>query len=185
MSLIALTPAHIDKALPKVALGLRKYEWLQRELFRRNVARDPEYQTRFATYYRVRRGSGWRQAFFDLLEHGKTIPPSLSDALLAVYEATGRVEASFASKLVATIDPSKPVIDSVVLRNLGLRLPNCMEVALRIEGVAELYQRMAYLFAEFLKTGTGRYLVTQFNASYPGTSLTEVKMLDLVLWQTR
>lgn len=45
------------------------------------------------------------------------------DVLRALHHATGRWEASFASKLVATFDPSKPMIDAVVLTNVGLRLP--------------------------------------------------------------
>jgi hypothetical protein len=40
-----------------------------------------------------------------------------------LHRTTGRCEASFASKLSATIGPTMPVIDSVVLRNLNLRLP--------------------------------------------------------------
>ena len=40
-----------------------------------------------------------------------------------VYEKTGRIEASFASKLVATINPRMPVVDRIVLKNLYWRLP--------------------------------------------------------------
>ena len=45
------------------------------------------------------------------------------EALRALRERTGRLEASFASKLVATLDPNKPVIDKFVLSNFNLRLP--------------------------------------------------------------
>ena len=44
---------------------------------------------------------------------------------------------------------------------------------------------MRNLFSEYLVTDAGRYLVTRFNGYYPEATLTEVKMLDLVLWQTR
>ena len=43
--------------------------------------------------------------------------------LVELFAATGRIEASFASKLHATLHPNAPVTDSVVLENLGLRLP--------------------------------------------------------------
>jgi hypothetical protein len=36
--------------------------------------------------------------------------------LRALYIATGRVEASFASKVAASVDPGKPVIDAFVLK---------------------------------------------------------------------
>src|SRR5207245_3969888 len=47
------------------------------------------------------------------------------EALQEVNRRTGRVEASFASKLVATLDPSKPVIDKFVLAHFELSLPRC------------------------------------------------------------
>ena len=36
-----------------------------------------------------------------------------------LHQETNRYEASFASKLIATINPSMPVIDSIVLKNLA------------------------------------------------------------------
>src|SRR5439155_1069029 len=49
-----------------------------------------------------------------LLERRKRQPASFGSVLRELHEATGRFEASFASKLVATIRPDTPVIDSVV-----------------------------------------------------------------------
>lgn len=45
--------------------------------------------------------------------------------------------------------------------------------------------RLVTGFDDFLTTDTGRYLVTRFRDEYPDANVTEVKMLDLVLWQTR
>jgi hypothetical protein len=164
---------------------LRKYQWLQAELHRRDVSRDHAYQARFNGFYRVRRNPAWQRAFYGLLEQGKSSQASLLGVLLALHAATGRVEASFASKLVATIDPGQPVIDSVVLRNLGFRLPSVAEVASRIEGIVALRDRMAGAFSKYLETANGRYLAKRFKELYPEAQVTEVKMLDLVLWQTR
>src|SRR5262245_31120093 len=38
---------------------------------------------------------------------------------------------------------------------------------------------------EFLSTENGKYLVQCFRKTYPYVDVTEIKMLDLVLWQTR
>src|SRR5688572_6861082 len=124
MQSLNLTSAHIRAALPRVAVGLTKYEWLQEQFPIRNVSKDAEYQKRFGGFYRVRRNSDWRCAFFQTLEQAKSSPVSFGEALRALYAATGRVEASFASKLIATLDPEQPVIDSVVFKNLGLKLPS-------------------------------------------------------------
>jgi hypothetical protein len=36
-----------------------------------------------------------------------------------------------------------------------------------------------------LRTNTGHYLVKRFREEYPQARISQVKMLDLVLWQTR
>lgn len=77
------------------------------------VASDRAFQRVFTAFYRVWRSGDWRAALFENLERAKASPICFGDALHQLREATGRVEASFASKLVATVDPDLPVIDSV------------------------------------------------------------------------
>jgi hypothetical protein len=133
----------------------------------------------------VRRDANWQQTFFKLLEEGKTRPPHFEDVLRTLHSETGRVEASFASKLIATLDPSQPVIDSVVLGNLRRKLPPRGDVSARLGKIIRLHGYLAQTFASYLKTENGRYLVRRFREVYPDTRLSKVKMLDLVLWQTR
>jgi hypothetical protein len=183
---IRLTRAEIDRALRALSKGREDYVWLQTEFRRRDVASDREFQKRFNGFYRVRRNAEWQRAFYDILEGGKSKRPSLAQVLRSLHRVAGRVEASFASKLMATLDPAQPVIDSIVLGNLGLRLPPRTEtVAQRIDHVVALHARLADSFSGFLKSDTGRFLVKRFGEAYPTDLLTEVKMIDLVLWQTR
>lgn len=185
MSTIPLTRSGIDAVLPTLTSGLGKYGWLQAELALRDVSDDREYQRRFNGFYRVRRNSAWQRCFFGLLQNGKAEKPSLSATLLALHGATGRVEASFASKLVATLDTSQPVIDSVVLRHLRLRLPQHGQPLDRIASIVAVHESIAYHFAEYLAAPIGRYLVTRFRGLYPHVAVTEIKILDLLLWRTR
>ena len=107
------------------------------------------------------------------------------DAVLdTLHATTGRYEASFASKLVATLDTSKPVIDSTVLRNLGERLPY-HGAKDRVARIKAIYADLCFVMTAFLPTETGRYLTAEFQRSHPKADITEIKMLDLVLWQTR
>jgi hypothetical protein len=77
-----------------------------------------------------------------------------------------------------------PVIDSIVLRNLDLRLPayGARDRSARME---EVHDTLRSAFKDFLTTKTGPYLVKCFRHKYPDADVTEIKMLDLVLWQTR
>ncbi|MFM0378464.1 hypothetical protein PQQ72_15765 [Paraburkholderia strydomiana] len=101
-----------------------------------------------------------------------------------MLERTGRFEASFISKLVATIHPSKYVIDSMVLRNVGLALP-LANASNRIERICGIHEMLDEMCNRFLETELGRFLVEHFRKSYPWANITEAKMLDLVLWQIR
>jgi hypothetical protein len=139
---------------------------------------------RFNHFYRVRRGTDWQKKFYSLLEMQKHKTVSFADVLQALHQTTGRYEPSFASKLVATIRPDMPVIDSIVLRNLDLTLPGYHSRD-RAARLVQLYETLVSRFRAFLKTETGRYVIRRFREEYPGAKLSKVKMLDLVLWQTR
>jgi hypothetical protein len=81
------------------------------------------FQRRFNGYYGVRRNAAWRAVFYGIFEAMKSAPQDrrarFQQVLGALHEATGRVEASFASKLVALLDPGAPIIDSLVRRFLA------------------------------------------------------------------
>ena len=181
---IHLTKAQIGAALPAVATGLNKYLWLQANRDASDLRLNLLYRRRFNHFYKVRRGKEWQDHFYGLLEAKKGKRASFSEVFDALQQATDRYEASFASKLLATIDPSMPVIDSIVLHNLNLRLPtsNSKNRAARI---CQLHAMLIAYFNEFLSMENGKYLVQCFRKTYPGADVTEIKMLDLVLWQTR
>jgi hypothetical protein len=181
---INLTKTHIDAALPKVAKGLHQYVWLQANRDASDLRSDPIFRRQFNHFYRVRRHKEWQDHFYDLLERCKGAAVGFPDVFDALYRATGRYEASFASKLLATLDPHMPVIDSMVLRNLQLRLPAASSNDCVIR-MYRLHSRLLACFTEYLATEDGKYLVTRFREIYAGIDVSEIKMLDFVLWQTR
>ena len=175
---IHLDEAAIERALPLVSVGLEKYCWLQAALATTDVAHDRAFQTKFNGFYRVRRSANWQAAFYTLFEQAKSEPHCFADILRALHNATGRAEASFASKLAASIDPERPVIDFFVLKNLGLRLSRAGSVEARIARIVQLHDRISRMFSAYLNTDLGRRLITRFEESYPDRHLTPVKMLD-------
>jgi hypothetical protein len=172
-------------ALPLLAKDLEKYCWLQATLATTNVAHDREFRTRFNGFYRVRRNPAWQSVFYRLLQENKSKRDSFAEVLSALHAATGRVEASFTSKLVASVDPDMPVIDTFVLKNLGLRLPRPGPIEMRLARIAELYDLLRRTFSDYLGSDMGRHLVARFQESYPDRHVSRVKMLDLVLWKAR
>jgi hypothetical protein len=182
---IKLTRAQIDKALPKVEKGLHQYLWIQSRIKdHHDFHSDPEFRRKYNHFYRIRRASPWQNVFYSLMARAKRERLQFWEVLKALRESTRRIEASFASKLLATINPNLPVIDSIVLKNLGMRLLTATEPD-RISKVCEIHKRLSECFNDFLQSDNGRYLVAEFMNMYPNAKITETKMLDLVLWQTR
>lgn len=176
----------IDEALPKVAPGLAKYlrimEFVAKDP---RYYDDPDFRRAFNGFYRVRRSAQtWQPAFFALMARAGAGNFDFSRTLADLFASTGRVEASFASKLYATLHPDAPVIDSVVLENLGLKLPSASDPQ-RLAKVVAIHGVLAKSFADLLATANGKYLVASFRTAYPKAAVTDEKALDLVLWQIR
>lgn len=182
---IDLSPPQIDAALERLSDGLARYVWLQSRVAAQDGFEvDPEFRRRYNRFYRVRRGPEWQNVFYNLMARANKEQLDFRAVLLALHSATNRYEASFASKLVATLDASKPVIDAFVLQNVGLRLP-ISAVPDRFDRICDVYGELISIVCSFLSGECGQYLITAFRRVHPTAKITKVKMLDLVLWQTR
>jgi hypothetical protein len=104
--------------------------------------------------------------------------------LQAIHRSTRRIEASFSSKLVATLDPSKPVIDKFVLRCFELRLPYWGSAG-RVENTIELYEKLCLKYDGFMTSPDGVRIRNMFDERYPNANIVDIKKMDLVLWQIR
>jgi hypothetical protein len=179
-----ITKRQIDSALLRIDNGLNKYLLIQASLTNVDVSKDREFQKSFNHFYRIRRDLKWQLPFYKLLQEKKNKRISFKDALSDIKQKTGRLEASFASKLVATIHPDKPIIDKFVLENAGLKLPYS-SAKNREARIISVYCQLQQKFKDFLITDNGKYLVKKFIEKYPKKTITHIKMADLVLWQTR
>jgi hypothetical protein len=180
--MLKISSAEISAALGYLNPGLSRYCWIQRRVAVCDVTRDAEFQKRFNGFYRVRRGPAWRSSYYALMQSAKDEDVEFPEALDRLHRATGMVEASFASKLVATLDPSKPVIDSVVLSHFGLRLPHLHAIE-RQAKIVGIYRSLSAAHAELAASSVRCMIRDLFDERYPNTNLTPLKKLDLVLWQ--
>lgn len=167
---------------------LDDYLFLQENLDRADApGTSAQYQKKFNSFYQVRRNAGWRKKFYALFFlHAKKGKTDFAAVLNELHKRTGQVEASFASKFVATIDPGLPVIDQRVLTYIDRRLPPSQrEPKDRISAIIELHGDMRKEFAAFLKNTTvGKHLIKRFTEEYGDKKISPMKMLDFVLWQS-
>jgi hypothetical protein len=178
------SPADVARALSAARGGVERYKHLQSRLIEVDVSKDPDFQRAFTTLYKVRRDTAWRRVFFSLLENEKRAPRGFEAALRSLHSKTRRYEASFASKLVATVNPSLPVLDLHVLRNLDVTLPRWGSKQ-RLSRILDAYALVMRRSAELLRSGTGKRLLSAFDKEFPGMPFTAEKKLDLVLWKLR
>lgn len=131
----------IEKALDnleKRAQDIQHYMNIMSKVKTVNVADDQDFQREFDFFYKVRRNAEWRKVFFEIFERKKKKNCSYKEIITELYEGTGQVEASFASKMLASIDENMPIWDSKVLDRIGIKSSN-KRGQQKLEETIELY----------------------------------------------
>ncbi|WML23816.1 hypothetical protein [Neobacillus sp. OS1-33] len=118
------------------------------------------------------------------MEENKNGTPSFEKTFRYIYEELERVEASFSSKLVATINPDLPIWDTVVLKNLDKKPPAYYKKN-RLEETILLYEDIKNEYKKILAEETGKLIIQLFDQEYPNSGITNIKKADFVFWQTR
>lgn len=178
----------ISQALIKASAGIKKYHDLMIKLRKTNVAKDIDYQRSFNHFYKIRqRSAEWYATFYKLLEESKNSNISFEFALHYVYQQLDRIEPSFSSKLVATINPELPVWDKYVLENFGLSWKYTGQKELRLKQAIATYKSICKRMDVLKKTDIARQIAIIFDAMYPALSqsITITKKIDFTLWQLR
>jgi hypothetical protein len=175
----------IQNAIVKAKPGLEKYQKIMSMVTNVNVSQNVEYQKSFNGFYRVRqRQPIFYNKFYYFMEKNKNDTPSFEKTLRYIYEELGRVEASFSSKLVATINPDLPIWDTVVLKNLEKKPPAYYRKN-RLEETILLYEDIKNEYKRLLSEDTGKQIIQLFDQEYPNSGITNIKKVDFVFWQTR
>lgn len=172
----------IIKEIPKQ--WIYRYCWLQDNLYRRNVATDEEYRRRFSGYYQMRFVSQkFRNSFFDLFETVKNEKDiSFLDISERLFQVEGKHEFSFISKMLHTIDPTRPIYDKRVDQALKIYRtyePNIERKILRDEGIL---QQIAAVYESLEKSPEMEEPIAAFDKFTRGGSLSTAKKLDFLLW---
>ncbi len=167
------------------SMGLDKYADIMNGAREKDVSCDKEFQRSFNAFYRVRRNAEWRESYYKLFERAKKEHCSFADAIGLLYVETGNVEASFSSKMIATINPEMPIWDQYVLKNLGLVL-NGKEPRERIGNAIQIYDQICGWYQDYLMTDDARENIAEFDRWLPSyTWIGNIKKIDYLLWSNR
>ncbi|MCM8812859.1 MAG: hypothetical protein NC924_02845 [Candidatus Omnitrophica bacterium] len=171
--------------IKNIRSGVGKYQAIMGDYWNTDVTRNARFQKQFNGFYRIRqRAPEWYAHYYEMLEAVKSQDKTFLDLLTEFNGRCDRVEASFISKLYATRNPEYPIIDTWVLKNIGLALPHTYALN-RIAKIDHLYQRIVEWYAARVASEAGRECVRQFDAVCPDCLITAVKKIDFILWQSR
>lgn len=176
----------INKSIEKLkkrkkAVGA--YQELMDSYLAADISTDMEFQKKFDGFYKIRRNAEWRKCYFEYFERIKKMPVvTFPEILHYIYEETGRVEASFSSKMLATINPEMPIWDSIVLKRLGLKLKGTTSEQ-KLANAEVLYQEMVNWYLEFKKSQNAQEFIRKFDEAFPEyKDFSGTKKIDFILW---
>jgi len=167
------------------SLGLDRYAEIMTSFRSTDVSTDEAFQKNFNAFYMVRKNAGWRSIYYELFEKAKHESMAYEDILEALYERTGMVEASFASKMIATLDDQCPIIDQYVLKNLGLMIAGTGKEA-RLRSTIQTYYELCDWYDSYLETQEAGENIDCFNRMLPGyVWISDIKKIDYMIWSFR
>jgi hypothetical protein len=110
---------------------------------------------------------------------------TFEEVLKVLHDKNGKIEASFASKLLHTINPKMPIWDQWVMKNVGIARPRYGS-ANQWQKTIAAYDRLTDWYEKYLQTENAKELISLFDKEFPaGVEITDVNKIDLVLWQMR
>lgn len=168
-------------------LALDKYNYIKENIYKCDVSNDIDFQTKFNSFYHVRRNKKWRNVFFNYFEKVKLNKNiTFEEILKYMYENTEdhNIEASFCSKMLSTINPNMPIWDQFVLDNLKLKVDGKTKED-RLKNTIETYYKILKIEQEKLKDKNIQNSIKEFREYFPEYNLSDIKMLDYILWNTR
>ena len=176
-----------DRAIEKLKErknDMERYAYIMRRVYDADVSSDAEFQRTFNAFYRVRRNEAWRKRFYDLFEECKNKEDlSFEYILRSLYSLTGNIEASFSSKMLATLNAQMPIWDSIVLSRLQIKPTTSTDKEMRILDAIEIYKNIAYRYDGFLQADKAQEVLDKFDEAFPEyENFSEIKKIDFLLW---
>lgn len=163
---------------------LENYDYIIHQVMQTDVSSDVDFQRKFKYIYKIRRNAEWRNAYYDFFEENKNNSVINFEFILRnLFDLTGRIEASFASKMLAAIKPEMPIWDSIVLSKLQIKPSQNPDKQKRLNETVEIYSWIHSLYSSFIQTSEASKFIQAFDEAFPEyTGFSIVKKIDFIIW---
>ena len=158
---------------------LDTYKDIMQCVSKANYYHNNDFKYKFNRFYRVRRNCGWQNSFYDLFSRAMNNTDRFAELLDEMYKKTGRFEASYVSKMLATVDCNMPIYDKNVLNFLGISVPEKKTV----ENLTTIYKQIIEKNSDYADSKKGKEYIEWFDhdlSDYKWISST--KKVDFLFW---
>lgn len=176
--------------------GIETYVSLKDDI-RPNDNSNGGFQKRFARFYGISRARNekWKSEYFSvfakMLEKKNRKEEVTFEEILQCFSheehIKAKCEASFASKMLAMLNPEKPIIDRHVRDFFNFSITG-KTVEERVRVAIEAYKGLEKWYADYLGTEAAKECIVLFDSHFPDYAgkITAVKKIDfLLLWRGR
>lgn len=171
--------------------GLLNYKEIM-SLFKcsENIDKDEVLQRRYKSFYKMntaRKDAQFYKIYFRVLKKAKEGDSiDLLSVLSHLKRISNKNEISFASKLLATIDPKLPIWDSRVRNHVNEMSDLKLKASYRtIEECVQAYNSLLSWYRDFMKTDRAKKMIAEFDSHFPNQKITSIKKVDFIFWQTK
>ena len=154
---------------------------------------DIYFQTSYGAFYGISRFKSleWKKAYYKVFKeiirnskHDKRV--DIADILQKLHDIDAndgrKVELSFASKMIATIDKDRPIYDSNVAKALKVNYSSSKNSPLYI-AAKDIYEELEANYKSYMRHPNHKAAIEAFNNECPeGESISPTKKIDFILW---
>jgi Fe2+ transport system protein B len=164
------------------------YSFLKDEYAKGDILHNLVFQFAFRSYYRMD-GAGLsdelKHRFFELMAKKQTNLETILSELHKIPTLKGKntMQFSFATKLMHTIDNSKPIFDSKIAHVTKIR-PKASDEDTKIRSCVEAYESLEKLYETLDKDPKIKGVISKFRSrfSVDEKNVSDTKVLDFLLW---
>lgn len=173
----------VKKSLPLKDNGIKNYIYIMNLLHQCNVSKNEDFKKKYNGFYRLRLpSSNYYDFYYEYMEKNKyNTSLTFEDVVTTLSKTTGRIEASFSSKLLATINPDLPVWDANVLSNINIKAPKYNDKD-KLDKTIKTYYNLKNWYKSYMQTKNAADIINLFDNIYPDYKITNIKKIDLALW---
>lgn len=172
-----------DADLAGLEESVRVYEWLDAH---KGQPTDPVFRFVFRSNYRLDNAgltAGWKARYFEFLARREGELRAVLEGLYHVPTARNvkSLQFSFATKLLHTLDPRRPIYDSKVAELLGLPVKKVRDFAANVAACVAVYDDLCEVQRQLLLDAGVNNRVAALKARYD-SPISDEKALDFLLW---